>query len=318
MKKSVVLKYVLYSILILVISFTLPRMIPGSPLAYYQNDTYILNQDLPEATFNAYTEYYAPDEPILKQFYIYINHLLHLDLGYSFYYRLPVVDLIFARLPWTIALGFSSLIISTYIAISLGIKTALKGHLRKLKMGLFIGIQAMPIFLVAVIVQGVLGYKLKLFPAWGAYSPGIEFFTMEFYIDVLRHIALPMLTLVLCEIPGIYILTYNSTQKIKNENYVIMARYLNLSESDIKKHYIFKNIIPEILGKLNIQMIYAITGALFVEAIFSYPGLGQLLKNATSSRDYPLIQGLLLVICFYGLVVNAIFEIVVKRNSEKY
>ncbi|HBB27846.1 MAG TPA: hypothetical protein DC000_01095 [Clostridiales bacterium] len=86
----------------------------------------------------------------------------------------------------------------------------------------------------------------------------------------------------------------------------------------MNKKYILKNIIPEILGKLNIQVIYAITGSLFVESIFSYPGLGQLLKNAASSRDYPLIQGLLLLTCFYGLIVSLVFEIILKKNALKY
>lgn len=318
MKKSIILKYGIYAMLILFISFVLPRIIPGSPLSYDQNDTYILHQSLPESTFNAFKEYYAPEESLPKQFGIYIKNLLNFDLGYSFYYKLPVIDLIKSRLPWTILLGVSSLLISTFIAIKLGIKTAMNEKRSKLKMGMAIGVQALPSFLVAVLIQGLLGYKLKIFPTWGAYTIGIEFFTFEFYMDVLNHMALPLLTLIICEIPGIYMLSYNSTKKIKSENYIVMAKYLNIHQDDINKNYIFKNITPEILGKLNIQVVYAITGSLFVEAIFSYPGLGQLLKNSTTSRDFPLIQGLLLMVCFYGLIVNAIFEIAVKKNSEKY
>ncbi len=318
MKLKVLAKYFIYIFLILLISFILPRIIPGSPLSYNHNDTYILNQSLPEDTFNAFKEYYAPNEPFFNQFLKYLYNLSKFDFGYSFFYRLPVSSLILGRLPWTLLLSFSAIVISSFIGISWGIKTSLLNKSSNFKIGIMIGIQSMPTFLVAVLIQGVFAYKLKLLPAWGAYKPGIVFFTHSFYIDVLLHLILPLLTLIICEVPGIYILTYNSSQKIKKENYVIMAHYLNIKEKQIKQKFIFKNIIPEILGKLNIQLIYAITGSLFVEAIFSYPGIGQLLKSAASSRDYPLIQGILILTCFYGLIVNFIFEIVLRNNTEKY
>ncbi|HBV67717.1 MAG TPA: hypothetical protein DEF04_05710 [Clostridiales bacterium] len=254
---------------ILLLSFILPRIIPGSPLSYAQYDTYILNQSLPEDTFNAFKDYYAPHEPLHKQFVIFIGHLLNFDLGYSFYYRISVIELIAGRLPWTLLLSFSSLIISSFIAISLGIKASLSGKHSKLRILIMTGIQSMPAFLVAVLIQGILSYKLKLLPAWGAYTPGIEFFIREFYTDVLKHSILPLTTLILCEIPGIYFLTYNSTQKIKKENYVTMAYYLNIDEAQVQNKFIFKNIVPEILGKLNVQFLYAITGSLFAEAVFS-------------------------------------------------
>lgn len=318
MKLRVLVKYFIYIFLILLISFVLPRIIPGSPLSYNHNDTYILNRSLPEDTFNAFEEYYAPNEPFFNQFYKYLYNLSRFDFGYSFFYKLPVSNLILGRLPWTLLLSFTSIVVSSFVGISWAIKTSLLNKSSNLKIGMMIAIQSMPTFLVAVLIQGFFAYKLKLLPAWGAYTPGIVFFSHTFYLDVLLHLILPLLTLILCEIPGIYILTYNSSQKIKKENYVIMAHYLNIDDKQINQQFIFKNIIPEILGKLNIQLIYAITGSLFVEAIFSYPGIGQLLKSAASSRDYPLIQGILILTCFYGLIVNFIFEVVLKNNTEKY
>lgn len=318
MKVKILAKYCAYIFLILFISFLLPRIIPGSPLSYAEYDTYILNQSLPEDTFNAFKEYYAPDKPILEQFALFLKHLMNLDLGYSFYYRMPVMNLIKGRLPWTLLLSLSSLLISSIVSIKMGISASLAGKSSKLKMLFMIGVQAMPTFLVAVLIQGIVGYRLKLFPAWGAYTPGIEIYSFEFYKDVLWHIILPLSTLIICEIPGIYILAYNSTQKIKKENYVTFAKYLNIDEKQIQSKFIFKNIIPELLGKINVQFIYAITGSIFIEAIFSYPGIGLLLKSATSSRDYPLMQGILIITCFYGLAINLIFEIILKTNTEKY
>lgn len=311
-------KYATIMLTIIVISFVLPRIIPGSPLSYAQYDTYILNQALPEETFNAFEQYYAPQKPVIEQFGIYITNLLSLDLGYSFYYRMPVAELISGRLPWTLLLSFVSIFISTAIGIWAGMRAGLKGKSARKTIGMMIGLQALPAFVAAALIQGIFAYRLGIFPSGGAYSPGLEAFTPEFFLDVIRHMVLPLISIVLCEIPGMFIMTYNSTKKIKTESYSKMAVYLNIDEADIKKEFILRNIVPEILGKLNVQIIYAITGSLFAEAIFSYPGIGQLLMQATSSRDYPLIQGLLMIICVYGLTVNIIFDVILKKQAQRH
>lgn len=92
--------------------------------------------------------------------------------------------------------------------------------------------------------------------------------------------------------------------------------FLLAAAAQIRFHFIIKNILPEMLGKLNIQAILCIMGSMFVEAVFSYPGLGQLLKNATNYRDYPLMQGILLISCLYGIGINLIFEVLLAKNTK--
>ncbi len=132
--------------------------------------------------------------------------------------------------------------------------------------------------------------------------------------------ALPLIILMIAEIPSNAVFAYHSTQKVKKAPYVAFAYYLNISRRNIRLHYIIKNILPDLWGRLNIQTVMCIMGSMFVEAVFSYPGLGSLLKNAASYRDYTMMQGILLVTCLYGIAVNLIYELVLgrfTRNSWK-
>lgn len=314
-----IFKYLSYILIILLLSFVLPRIIPGSPLTLSDSDMYILNSKLPEETFNMYKEYYAPDKPIAHQFILYIKNLAALDLGYSFYYKLPVSKLIFGRMLWTIFLAITSIIISAYIGIKLGLKTAIndKWRFKKITLLGFTSLQAIPAFIAAVLIQLILSYKLHLLPSSGAYTPGIEFFTMEFYKDAFIHSILPLGTLVLIEIPSVFLLTYKVSFRVKNANYVKMAYYLNLDKIAISEKYILANSLPEILSKLNIQFLYAISGALFVEAVFSYPGIGTLLRVSASSNDYTLLQGILLFIGIYSIIINMIFEALIRKFNPR-
>lgn len=315
-----IVKYISCLLVIILLSFVLPRIIPGSPLSTSEGDAYILNTKLPEETFNMYKEYYSPEKPMAVQFVMYVKHLASFDLGYSFYYKMPVVKLIGGRILWTILLSVISIIISAYIGITLGLKVAIKGggKFKNLLLLGFTSLQAIPAFIAAILIQLIFSYKLHLFPSSGAYTAGAELFTFEFYKDVLKHTILPLSTLVIMEIPSVFLLTYNVSSKVKAANHVKMACFLNINKRTIEKKFILRNSLPEILSKLNIQFLYAISGTLFVEAVFSYPGMGTLLKVSASSCDYPLLQGMLLVIGFYGVLVNSVFEIVMRRYNPRF
>ncbi len=306
-------------VLIIILSFALPRIIPGNPLSLAEGDMHILNMNLPEDTYNVFKAYYAPEKSIGEQFMIYIRHLSKLDLGYSFYYRMPVSRLIAGRIGWTIFLSVSSIIISSFIGIPLGLNRAVKsGRANSFVLGFFSSIQALPSFLAAVLFQLIFCFRIKIFPSSGAYTPGMDPFSKGFIMDVFFHSTVPLMTLIFLEVPSIFLLTYNTASNIKDENYVKTAYYLNIDEKRIKYDYILHNSLPEILSKINIQFLYAISGTLFVESFFSYPGMGGLLKVATTSSDYPLLQGMLLVVGVYGLAVNMVFKLLTKKVNPRF
>jgi len=302
--------------LIIVLSFALPRLIPGSPLFAMAEDISSVGNMTKDA-LKAFEKYYSPELPLLEQFIKYLRNLFNLDFGYSFYYKMSVIQLIKERVGWTFLLSFSSIVLSSITGIFLGIKSGLKGKESKLLVSVFMSIQAIPTFLLAAIFQITIAYKSKLLPATGAYTVGARFGQSGYILDVIEHMILPLFVLVISQIPPIYLFAKNSTANVKKEQFVKMASYLNINKRDIYFKYILKNITPELLGRLNIQFILAITGSIFVEAVFSYPGLGQLLRSAISYRDYPLLQGILLICCTYGIIVNFIFELIALRNIKR-
>lgn len=316
---KIIIKSLVYLLIILAFSFVLPRLIPGSPLFISDSDVYALNASLPEEAFNSFNEYYNPERPVFEQFLIYAKNLITMDLGRSFYYKLPVIDLITSRIFWTFLLSFVSIGISSGMGIPLGLHYAVKeGGRGTFLLRIFTGLQAVPVFVLAIVLQMILCFNLNLFPSSGAYTPGIKAGALGFAADVINHSVVPLLILVLVELPPIFILTYNACSRTKYEPYVEMAQYFNVSEGLINYNYILKNSLPEILSKMNIQFLYAISGILFVEAVFSYPGLGSLLRAAAFSRDYPLLQGILLFTGGYGIMVNILFETIIKKVNPRF
>lgn len=316
---KIITKSLVYLLIILAFSFVLPRLIPGSPLFISDSDVYALNASLPEEAFNSFKEYYNPERSVSEQFIIYVKHLGIMDLGRSFYYKLPVIDLITSRIFWTFLLSFVSIGISSGLGIPLGLYYAVKeGGRGTVLLRIFTGFQAVPVFVLAIVFQMIFCFNLNLFPSSGAYTPGITAGSPGFAADVISHSVIPLLVLILAELPPLFILTYNTCSKTKHEPYVEMAHYYNIREGFINYNYILKNSLPEILSKMNIQFLYAISGILFVEAVFSYPGLGSLLRAAAFSRDYPLLQGILLFTGGYGIVVNFVFEAIIKKVNPRF
>lgn len=314
---GILFKYAVYLFLVVLISFFLPRMIPGSPLHAIAGEGSGYSDTIPSEALKQFEEYYAPHLPLHIQFARYLKNLLRLDLGYSFFYKTPVIDRILAAAGWTLRLSLSALLLASAAGIILGVSMALAGKGRgAVLLPPLLALQSIPTFLLAAVLQIILAYKLRLFPATGAVTPGMLPGQPGYLADMLRHMALPLLILTISEIPSIAIFAYGSTLKIKRMPYVAFARYLNIAPRQIRLKFIIKNIMPDLMGKLNIQAIMCIMGSMFVEAVFSFPGLGQLLKNATNYRDYPLMQGILLVSCLYGIAVNLIFEMLLTRQTR--
>ena len=248
----------------------------------------------------------------------YLKNLAAGDLGISFFYKTSVSERVLSAARWTLLLSLSSLAIASVIGILLGTAMGLSAKGR----GAFLlppllAVQAVPSFLTAAIAQMILAYRLRIFPAAGAVTPGMLPGQEGYWADVLAHLILPMLILIVSELPSITIFAYNSTLRVKKAPYAAFARYLCIEPGQIRRKFIIRNVMPDLLGKLNIQAVMCIMGAMFIEAVFSYPGLGQLLKNATGNRDYPLMQGILLISSLYGIAVNLMFELIINRTQKQ-
>ncbi|MCD6358432.1 MAG: ABC transporter permease [Dehalococcoidia bacterium] len=304
-------------VFILALNFLLPRMMPGDPLmAIYGEDALI--QMTPELKAHL-VERFALDEPIWSQLGAYFWGLLRGDLGHSYYYNAPVSEVILGRLPWTCLLVGSSLVLSTVLGVVLGIESGWRRG-RKLDKSLLTGLMALggfPDFFLGIVLLLVFGVTLGLLPLAGALTPYAELSGLALSLDILKHLLLPLASLTLCHIGGSYLLTRNTMITVMQEPYILTARAKGLSDSQIRYHHAGRNSMLPVFTRTGMWLGRLVTGALFVEMVFAYPGLGYLTYEALLARDYPVLQGVLLMVAVFVLVANLLVDLTYPKLDPR-
>ena len=295
------------------LNFTLPRLMPGDPVAAIVSR---LAQGLSDATgvqaiYEQYVELFGTNRPMLEQFFIYIRNVARGDFGFSIsQYPRTVADVIKSSVGWTLALQFPAIIVGWLIGNTLGALAAyLKGGFDKVLMPVSIFISNFPAFGMAVIMLVIFGVGLKWFPTSGGYGFDlIPNFSWGFIWSVIVHYQLPFWTIVLIAIGGQAIGMRSMSIYELNADYVKYARFMGIKDRKIVG-YVFRNaMLPQITG-LALAIGTMVGGALFAEIIFSYPGLGFTLYNSVMGGDYPLISAATLIITMMVLIANFIIEI---------
>jgi peptide/nickel transport system permease protein len=296
-----------------ILNFTLPRLMPGDPVAAIVSR---LAQGLSDATgvqaiYEQYTELFGTNKPIIEQFFIYVRNVVRGDFGFSFsMYPRTVADVLKSSVGWTLALQFPAIIVGWLIGNTLGALAAyLKGGFDKVLMPVSIFISNFPAFGMAVIMLVIFGVVLEWFPTSGGYGFDlIPNFSWGFIWSVIVHYQLPFWTIVLIAIGGQAIGMRSMSIYELNADYVKYARFMGIKDRKIVG-YVFRNaMLPQITG-LALAIGTMVGGALFAELIFSYPGLGYTLYNGIMGGDYPLISAITLVITVMVLCANFIIEI---------
>ena len=296
-----------------ILNFTLPRLMPGDPVAAIVSR---LAQGLSDATgvqaiYQQYTELFGTNKPIIEQFFIYVRNVVRGDFGFSFsQYPRTVADVLKSSIWWTLALQFPAIIVGWLIGNTLGVLAAyLKGGFDKVLMPVSIFISNFPAFGMAVIMLVIFGVTLEWFPTSGGYGFDlIPNFSWGFIWSVIVHYQLPFWTIVLITIGGQAIGMRSMSIYELNADYVKYARFMGVKDRKIVG-YVFRNaMLPQVTG-LALAIGTMVSGALFAEIIFSYPGLGFTLYNGVMGQDYPLISAATLIITVMVLSANFIIEI---------
>ncbi len=309
--KAHVGRFVLLLAVVGVVNFFLPRLLPGSPLASPGEGAVAF---LPHATLTAIRETYGLNRPLEQQFFGYLDGLRRGDLGRSLTTHRPVIDMIAERLPWTLFLVGSALLVSVLLGGMLGTAAAVHPSRRSARVGeaLVIGLGALPEFLVAMALIVILGVGLRLFPVGGAMTPFLAAVTLRQWAvaigDLLWHAALPVLTLIIGLAPAFFLLSRNALIVVLGEPYLLTARGKGLGERRVLWHA-WRNALPPVLTLLGLRLAFAVTGAAVVERIFAYPGMGQLLFESVARRDYPVLQSIFLVASLFILTINLALDL---------
>lgn len=300
--------------LALVLNFLLPRLIPGNPV-----DTIVGQMSLGggvsgqalERLYTAYIAEFGLDQPLWRQFLIYLGRLAQGDLGTSFA-RSParVQTLIMAALPWTIALMLPAILVGWIVGNTLGALAAYKGGwLDRIVFPTSLFVSSMPYYCLAIIVLYLFAVHWPIAPAGGGYgydkTPGLNW---PFMRDVLRHYWLPFLTQATIFIGGQAVGMRAMSIYELDADYVRFSRGLGVGDNRVTA-YIFRNaMLPQITG-LALAIGGLVSGGLISEIVFGYPGIGTLLFSSIRTSDYPVIQGITLFVMVGVLTANFIVDI---------
>ena len=309
--------YAVALLLILALNFVLPRMMPGGPLTAIYGDEALV-QMTPGLKADL-VERFALDQSLWQQSGAYLSSLFQGDLGYSYYYNAPVFEVILGRLPWTLLLVGLALILSTLLGVVLGIETAWRRGSRSDRTVLagIMALNGFPDFFLGMVLLLVFGVTLGILPLAGAMTPYSGLSGAALVLDVLKHLALPLAALTLAYVGSVYLLTRNTMITVLKEPYMLTARAKGLSQRVLKYRHAGRNSMLPVLTVTGLWIGRLVTGALFVEIVFSYPGLGYLTYEALLARDYPVIQGVLLLAATFVLAANFVVDLLYRKLDPR-
>jgi peptide/nickel transport system permease protein len=291
-------------------NFLLPHLMPGNPI-----ETMIgkLQGEVTPQEINAIRLSFGGglNQSLLSQYWTYLSQLAHGNLGVSITLSSPVTTILKASVPWTIGLIGISTILSFLIGTVSG---ALLGWTRGSRLDSLIPtatfFQAIPYFFLATVMLLVFASDLHWFPVLGAYSQNLQpGWTWPFAASAFRYAELPVISIVLSSVAGWMLGMRNMMITMVAEDFVLMSVAMGLPKRKVIMAAARNAVLPSI-ANLSLAIGLVVSGALLVELVFNYPGVGDLLLNAVQNEDYPLIQGIFLVITLTVLAANLIADLV--------
>lgn len=289
------------------LTFFLMNLIPGSTAELVIKHTVAgIEDSVNKEQLEQVSSRYNLNDPLYLQFYAWMKKaILKGDIGTSYVFRKPVVYILALRLPATIQLAGVSIVFATVVGISLGIYSALRenrvsDHI--LRFATLFGV-SMPGFWIALILILVFALKLKLVPVSGYGS--------------LKNLFLPAAALSLHSIAAIMRITRTSMLETLGQEYIRFAKAKGLPMWRIVSRHVLKNAMLPVVTVIGFQIGSLLGGAVVIEKIFAWPGIGSLLVDSISARDLPMIQGCVLVIVTMFLIVNFVVDILYTQIDPR-
>jgi peptide/nickel transport system permease protein len=304
---GMVIAFGLTALVMIYLSYLLPRLLPGDFVTSMYSSSQVTLTAEQEAELRAY----YTEEP---GFYRYLARLAGLDWGYSYAFLTPVSTLFFSALPWTLLLLGTAHIVSMFIGFVVGVETAWRrnSRLEKGMVSFMTILEGVPEISTGVILLVLFALHLEWFPAAGANTAYAELSSCAWLIDIGHHLVLPLATLVIAYFPGNFLLARNSMVTVIKQAYITTARAKGLPARRVRYAHGARNALLPLVTRFGLRLAFMITGALVVERIFSYPGLGTLLFNAIKARDLPVIQSVALISSLMVLAIILGLEIIYR------
>ena len=294
--------------IVMSIIFLLFRVIPSDPTSF------LLTPSMTAEAKETIREQFGLNEPIITQYYLYFKNFFHGNFGNSFYSGRPVISIIKERMLNSIFLLTTAVILSYIIGITIGKAIAWKRGSKTEKFFVGLGLWFYTMFTpwLGILFLWIFAFKLHLFPLGGMITPEIWLTNpplIKKICDLIHHLILPLTTYTLLWFGGRMLLMRNSMLETLKEDYIITARAKGLKEKDIRDKHAARNAMLPIVTAFAISLSFSIAGAVLIETVFSWPGIGRTIVEATLRQDYPLVQGAFTVITIVVLIANFMADI---------
>jgi peptide/nickel transport system permease protein len=286
------------------VTFLLLRLLPGDPALA------VASPNMTEDTRAALLKQYGLDQPLIVQYGIYLWQLVQGNLGVSFTQSIPVLDVLMQRLPWTLLLTGTALVLTVAVGIPLGVLAASHRGRFLDKVVQIIGVTGQSIFVpsIGVLLLFVFGLMLHWLPIGGAYDQ--DAYGIAWYGSVASHLILPAISLMLVQL-GSYVLTMRSTLiDALGEDYTTLARANGLPYRRVLWKHALRNALLPTTTLIGLQLGFLVGGAVLTETVFAYPGIGRGIYEAVTQLDFPVLQGAFLMLAITVVVANMLTDTV--------
>ncbi|HVM00092.1 MAG TPA: ABC transporter permease [Egibacteraceae bacterium] len=300
-------QYLLVLVVLVMLNFLIPRLAPGDPIDFL----------LPPEVASGVTEEqrervmarFGFDDPVHVQFWNYANGVARGDFLTSVRYGRPVTEVVLERLPWTLLIVLSAVLVSTVVGTVAGFRSAWRrGRATDVgTLSFVMFLDSLPPFFVGLLLILVFSVWLGLFPVFGA-LPSVPSTGVAFFADVAIRAALPTATLTIAALGFIYLTARSAMVSELGEDYVMVASAKGLPDGAIRRHAQRNALLPVwTAAMLNVAVLSGATTV--VETVFAYPGLGRLVYDAVIARDYPVLQGAFFFLALMVLAANIIADL---------
>lgn len=293
-------------LLLIVINFTLIHVAPGDPV------TYLAGQSGDEQYYQLIRARFGLDQPLFTQLWVYISNVLRGDLGFSLSHQQPVAAVILSRVPATLLLVASATLIASVVGVWLGVETARRenSHYDRIVNAISIVGHSVPSFSIGIVFLLVFSLYLGWFPSQGMTSASGGKTGVAYVLDVIVHLVLPVMTLAFVQVAQILRLTRSQMLNVLGEAFITTARAKGIAENKVLYGHALRNALLPIVTIIGSDMGMLLSGAVLVETVFAYPGLGRLMLDAVAARDYPILLGILLLISVSVAAVNFVVDMI--------
>lgn len=302
------LQSVLVVAIIVVVNFLLLSLAPGDIVDVLAGESGASNEEYAQRL----RQKFGLDQPLHVRLYLYVGNVLSLDLGYSFRQGSPVIDLIVDRIPATLLLMITALLVSVTLGVLLGVFAARHAHSWRdsAVMAGSMLVYASPLFWVGLMLIVLFSIKLGWFPTSGMESVAAFKTGWARVLDIAHHLVLPATTLALFYIALYARITRSTMLEVLQLDYVTTARAKGLRESRVIYGHALRNAILPVVTMAGVQAANMLGGSVIVESVFGWPGLGLLAFNALFSRDVNLLMGIFLFSAVLVVLVNLAVDLV--------